>query len=173
MPRNSRRSPPPRPILVAFSCLLLALAPANLPRLESVSVSLPVLGFAFLLSTAVAAGLSLETERDIDPELKRRQGGYGPGAWCLPGGKIDYGETMQEAAGRLQLSVRTVEVDAQGRAPDGTAVDLPEGQALLVEIFETDILARTAVHYLESVVGQAGSAGRPLTLDKLRQGGFA
>ncbi len=40
---------------------LVALAPANLPRLESVSVSLPVLGFAFLLSTAIAAGLGAFT----------------------------------------------------------------------------------------------------------------
>jgi len=40
---------------------LLALAPNNLPRLDSVSVSLPVLLFAFLLSTAVAAGLGVFT----------------------------------------------------------------------------------------------------------------
>jgi putative ABC transport system permease protein len=36
---------------------LLALAPENLPRLESVSINIPVLLFALLLSTAVAAGL--------------------------------------------------------------------------------------------------------------------
>jgi len=36
---------------------LVALAPENLPRLESVSISIPVLVFAFLLSTAVAVGL--------------------------------------------------------------------------------------------------------------------
>jgi putative ABC transport system permease protein len=40
---------------------LLALAPNNLPRLDSVSVSLPVLLFAFLLSTAVAVGLGVFT----------------------------------------------------------------------------------------------------------------
>jgi putative ABC transport system permease protein len=40
---------------------LLALAPEQLPRLESVSVSLPVLLFAFLLSAAVAAGLGAFT----------------------------------------------------------------------------------------------------------------
>jgi putative ABC transport system permease protein len=40
---------------------LLALAPSSLPRLDSVSVSLPVLLFAFLLSTAVAAGLGVFT----------------------------------------------------------------------------------------------------------------
>jgi putative ABC transport system permease protein len=36
---------------------LLALAPANLPRLDSVSINVPVLLFAFLLSSAVAIGL--------------------------------------------------------------------------------------------------------------------
>jgi predicted permease len=40
---------------------LVALAPNNLPRLDSVSVSMPVLLFAFLLSTAVAAGLGAFT----------------------------------------------------------------------------------------------------------------
>jgi putative ABC transport system permease protein len=40
---------------------LVALAPGNLPRLESVSISIPVLLFAFLLSTAVAAGLGVFT----------------------------------------------------------------------------------------------------------------
>ncbi len=40
---------------------LIALAPASLPRLGSVSVNLPVLLFAFLLCTAVAAGLGAFT----------------------------------------------------------------------------------------------------------------
>ena len=40
---------------------LVALAPGNLPRLDSVSISIPVLGFALLLSTAVAAGLGVFT----------------------------------------------------------------------------------------------------------------
>jgi predicted permease len=40
---------------------LVALAPENLPRLDSVSISLPVFVFAFLLSTAVATGLGAFT----------------------------------------------------------------------------------------------------------------
>jgi len=40
---------------------LVALAPGDLPRLESVSVSLPVLLFAFLLCTVVAVGLGAFT----------------------------------------------------------------------------------------------------------------
>jgi putative ABC transport system permease protein len=40
---------------------LVALAPDNLPRLDSVAISLPVLLFAFALSAAVAAGLGAFT----------------------------------------------------------------------------------------------------------------
>ncbi|HEX3644546.1 MAG TPA: ABC transporter permease [Vicinamibacterales bacterium] len=40
---------------------LIAAAPANLPRLDSVAISVPVLAFAFLLCTAIAAGLGAFT----------------------------------------------------------------------------------------------------------------
>lgn len=29
--------------------------------------------------------------------VKRRRTAYGEGAWCLPGGKVDYGQTVAEA----------------------------------------------------------------------------
>ena len=46
-------------VLAAYSGVraLIALAPGNLPRLDNVSINLPVLGFAFALSTLVAVGL--------------------------------------------------------------------------------------------------------------------
>jgi predicted permease len=40
---------------------LIALAPQDLPRLDTISINIPVLVFAFLLSTAVAAGLGIFT----------------------------------------------------------------------------------------------------------------
>ena len=40
---------------------LIALAPQDLPRLDSIAINIPVLVFAFLLSTAVAAGLGIFT----------------------------------------------------------------------------------------------------------------
>ena len=50
-------------ILAAFSGVsaLLALAPENLPRLDSITINIPVLVFAFLLTTAVAVGLGTFT----------------------------------------------------------------------------------------------------------------
>jgi peptidyl-prolyl cis-trans isomerase D len=50
------------------------------------------------------------------------------------------GETMREAAGKLRLSIETVEaVDRRGGTPDGGAVDLPEQRQLLSEAFESDV----------------------------------
>jgi putative ABC transport system permease protein len=40
---------------------LVALAPGDLPRIESISISIPVLLFALLLSTAIAVGLGAST----------------------------------------------------------------------------------------------------------------
>jgi predicted permease len=50
-------------LLGAFSGVsgLIALAPQDLPRLDTISINIPVLVFAFLLSTAVAAGLGIFT----------------------------------------------------------------------------------------------------------------
>ncbi len=59
---------------------LVALAPENLPRLDSVSINIPVLVFAFLLSTAVAAGLGAFTAAratSADPRQGLAEGGRG------------------------------------------------------------------------------------------------
>jgi putative ABC transport system permease protein len=59
---------------------LVALAPGNLPRLDSVSISIPVLVFAFLLSAAVAAGLGAFTAvraTSGDPREGLAEGGRG------------------------------------------------------------------------------------------------
>jgi putative ABC transport system permease protein len=59
---------------------LVALAPENLPRLDSVSISFPVLAFALLLSTAVAVGLGVFTAARatvVDPREGLAEGGRG------------------------------------------------------------------------------------------------
>jgi putative ABC transport system permease protein len=59
---------------------LVRLAPGNLPRLDSVSISIPVLLFAFLLSTGVAAGLGAFTAARAtsgDPRKGLSEGGRG------------------------------------------------------------------------------------------------
>jgi putative ABC transport system permease protein len=69
-------------ILAAFAGVagLVALAPETLPRLDSVSVSMPVLLFALLLTTAVAVGLGAFTAaRAMRGDLRKglEEGGRG------------------------------------------------------------------------------------------------
>jgi putative ABC transport system permease protein len=81
--------------------LLVALAPANLPRLDSVAINVPVLGFAFLLSAAVAAGLGAftaarATSRDLRGDLV--EGGRG-----LAGGSHRLGHVIVAAQMAITL----------------------------------------------------------------------
>jgi putative ABC transport system permease protein len=81
--------------------LLVALAPANLPRLDGVAINVPVLAFAFLLSAAVAAGLGAftaarATSRDLRGNLV--EGGRG-----LAGGSHRLGHVIVAAQMAITL----------------------------------------------------------------------
>jgi putative ABC transport system permease protein len=77
---------------------LVALAPANLPRLDSVSISIPVLVFAFLLSTAIAAGLGAFTAaRATSGDL--REG-------LVEGGRGQAGSQGSQRVGRLIVAAQ-------------------------------------------------------------------
>jgi putative ABC transport system permease protein len=77
---------------------LVALAPENLPRLESVSISVPVLVFAFLLSTAVAVGLgAFVALRATSGDL--RQG-------LLEGGRGQSGSQSSQRMGRAIVAAQ-------------------------------------------------------------------
>ena len=69
-------------VLGAFTGVagLVALAPEHLPRLDSVSINIPVLVFAFLLSSAVAVGLGVFTAtRATSSDVRERLGESGRG----------------------------------------------------------------------------------------------
>jgi putative ABC transport system permease protein len=76
---------------------LVALAPGNLPRLDSVSISIPVLVFAFLLSTAVAAGLGVFT-------AVRATSGDVPN--LVEGGRGQVGSQRSQRVGRLLVAAQ-------------------------------------------------------------------
>src|SRR5882724_3528078 len=77
---------------------LISLAPQNLPRLDSVSISIPVLVFALPLSTAVAAGLGVFTAaRATSGDL--REG-------LLEGGRGQAGSQGSQRVGRVIVAAQ-------------------------------------------------------------------
>ena len=80
---------------------LVALAPDNLPRLDSVSISVPVLVFALLLATAVAAGLGAFTAvraTSADPRASLGEGG--------PGNRSQAGSQRSQRVGRVIVAAQ-------------------------------------------------------------------
>jgi putative ABC transport system permease protein len=77
---------------------LIALAPASLPRLDSIEVSVPVLLFALLLSTAVAAGLGAFTAA--------RATAANPGEDLIQGGRGASGSRAGRRAGRIIVAAQ-------------------------------------------------------------------
>ena len=87
-------------VLGAFSgvAALIGLAPENLPRLDSVSISLPVLLFAFLLSTAVAAGLgAFIAARATSGDLRKS---------LVEGGRGQSGSQSSQRIGRVIVAAQ-------------------------------------------------------------------
>jgi predicted permease len=77
---------------------LVALAPENLPRLDSVSISIPVLVFAFLLSTAVAVGLGAFTAvRATSGDLRKA---------LVEGGRGQAGAEGSQRVGRIIVAAQ-------------------------------------------------------------------
>jgi predicted permease len=89
---------------------LIALAPANLPRLESVSIDVPVLGFALLLCIAVAIGLGAFTA--LRATSMNVRAGLGEG------GREQAGSQAGQRAGRIivasQIAITLVLVVGAG-----------------------------------------------------------
>src|SRR5229473_180805 len=89
---------------------LVALAPGNLPRLDSVSISIPVLVFALLLSTAVAAGLGAFTAaRATSGDLHKGLGEGGRGQASSQGS-----QRMGRAIVAAQIAITLVLVVGAG-----------------------------------------------------------
>jgi putative ABC transport system permease protein len=77
---------------------IVALAPENLPRLDSVSISIPVLVFAFLLSSAVAVGLGAFTAlRATSGDLRKA---------LVEGGRGQAGAQNSQRVGRIIVAAQ-------------------------------------------------------------------
>ncbi|HXF41949.1 MAG TPA: ABC transporter permease [Blastocatellia bacterium] len=86
-------------VLAAMSGVagLVALAPENLPRLDNVSVSVPVLLFTFLLTAAVAAGLGAFTASRATRNLRKG---------LVEGGRGQVGSQNSQRVGRAIVAAQ-------------------------------------------------------------------
>jgi putative ABC transport system permease protein len=122
---------------------LLALAPANLPRLDEVSVNLPVLAFAFGISLLVAVGLATTTAlrtTAVDPQAALAEGSRGAAGSVasqrlgriLVGGQMAMTLVLLAGAGLLGRSLlRVLSVDPGFRTSNVVTMELevPASQA--------------------------------------------
>ena len=115
---------------------LLALAPPSLPRLDEVSVNLPVLAFAFGISLLVAAGLAIVTTvrtTSVDPQAALAEGSRSAGgslasqrlARILVGAQMAVTLVLLAGAGLLGRSLlRVLSVDPGFRTSNIVTVEL-------------------------------------------------
>jgi putative ABC transport system permease protein len=133
-------------VLLAFWGIdaLLTLAPPNLPRLDEVSVNLPVLAFALGLSALVAVGLTTATAwraTAVDPQGALAEGSRGAAGSLtsqrlgriLVGGQIAITLVLLAGAGLLGRSLlRVLSVDPGFRTSNIVSMELevPQSAAL-------------------------------------------
>ncbi len=76
--------------------------------------------------------------------MKRGQNvGTEPGAWALPGGKVNFGETMKETVVRELQEELSVVVEITKQLPSYDYIVSEENQHWLTNIFQTKIISGT------------------------------
>jgi putative ABC transport system permease protein len=138
--------------------LLLALAPKDLPRLDSVSVNLPVLVFALCLSVLVATGLGISTAlraeaRDIRDALGEDSRNHAGGTRTRNSGEII-------TAGQLAIAlVLLVGASLLGRSLWRVLTVAPG--------FRTENVIAMDVSFSYFIVGDLGKIRRAETIDEV------
>jgi len=158
---------------------LVAMAPSNLPRLQDVSINLPVLSFAFALSVAVASGLGIftalrATAGDVQGALAERGQGHVITrrghrlSRAIVAAQIAITLVLLAGAGLLGRSLlRVLAIDPGFRTQDVLTMDL----ALPSPQKETEIVHRVAflnelflrLRAVPGVREVGGANGLPLT----------
>ena len=142
---------------------LVALAPENLPRLDSVSISIPVLQFAFLLSTAVAASLgAFIAVRATSGDLRKG---------LLEGGRGQAGSQSSQRVGRVivaaQIAITLVLVVGAGLLGRSLMKVLEVNPGFRVDHIVTMDVTLPWVDDAQAKVGQAAFFSR--LIDRLKQ----
>jgi predicted permease len=143
---------------------LLALAPPNLPRVEDVSVNLPVLAFALGISVVVALSLGIVTAlraTAADPQAALAEGSRGAAgslasrrlAHVLIGGQVAVTLVLLTGAGLLGRSLlRVLSVDPGFRTTNIVTMELElpssQGSSFSLTVYVTDSRPATFMNTL-------------------------
>lgn len=98
-------------------------------------------------------GVGVIVLRDGLVLLGERLGAHGSGTWALPGGHLEFGESVERCARREVLEETALELDA---VSPGT--------------FTSDVFAREAMHYVTLFVLARSTDGEPVVCEPGKTG---
>ena len=93
-------------------------------------------------------GVGVIVRRDGQVLLGLRQGSHGAGTWALPGGHLEFSESVEECAAREVLEETGLVID-----------DIRPGP------FTNDVMAADDKHYVTLFVVASSAAGEPQVLE--------
>jgi 8-oxo-dGTP diphosphatase len=120
--------------------------------------SCPGCGFIYYRNPAPAAGVILAPDRNV--LLVKRRYAPRPGAWCLPAGFIEYGETPERCARRELFEETGIRVRLTGLFGVYAGLDDPRVRSVLI-LYTADRANGTLVP------GDDATAARYFSLDRL------
>lgn len=98
--------------------------------------------------TMVGVGVGILVLRDGRVLLGRRRGSHGAGTWSAPGGRLEYGESIEDCARRELLEETGLALGQCERGP-----------------YTTDVFEAVREHYLTVFVLARRTQGEPATLE--------
>jgi len=104
----------------------------------------------------IGVGVGILVLRDGKVLLGRRRGSHGAGTWSAPGGRLEYGETIEACAHRELLEETGLELGPSERGP-----------------YTSDVFDEVRQHYLTAFVLAPHTSGEPATLEPDKCEGWA
>ena len=104
--------------------------------------------------TRVGVGVIVSREGRV--LLGERLGSHGAGTWALPGGNLEFGESVEQCARRELREETGLELTSIRQAP-----------------FTVDLFPDAAKHYVTLFVEALGVTGEPQNLEPAKCGGWA
>jgi 8-oxo-dGTP diphosphatase len=108
------------------------------------------------MAPVVGVGVGVLVIRNGKVLLGRRRGSHGAGTWSAPGGRLEYGESVEDCARRELLEEAGLELGAATLGP-----------------YTNDVFAEVQEHYLTLFVLAGQTRGEPRNLEPHKCDGWS